>query len=94
MTLVLADPGHATSFSADAIIIGSGAGGSAVADSLTRAGLDIVMVEEGPLVPANESTGTGTGAFARAWRGGGLTAALGRPPIYGLLPTRLAVFSA
>ena len=33
----------------DACVIGSGAGGGVVAETLTRAGLDVVIVEEGPL---------------------------------------------
>lgn len=33
----------------DAIVVGTGAGGGMAAEALTRAGLDVVMVEEGPM---------------------------------------------
>jgi choline dehydrogenase-like flavoprotein len=68
-------------FFADALVIGSGAGGSCVADVFTAAGLDVLMVEEGPSVPAEAAASRATEAFPRSWRGGGLTAALGSPPI-------------
>ncbi|MCP5433768.1 MAG: GMC family oxidoreductase [Alphaproteobacteria bacterium] len=69
------------SLEADACIVGSGAGGASVADVLTAAGLDVVMLEEGPNVPAEAADGTGGEAIPRLWRGAGLTAALGVPPI-------------
>lgn len=70
-----------TRLDADVVIIGSGAGGASVADVLTRAGLDVIMLEEGPSVPAEEAPETSAKAFTVAWRHAGLTAALGRPPI-------------
>jgi len=66
---------------ADAVIVGSGAGGACVADVLTRAGLSVVLLEEGPFVPASHAPLTATAAFPLVWRCGGLTAALGKPPI-------------
>ena len=66
---------------ADAVIIGSGAGGSSVADVLTKAGLSVVMLEEGGHVPADAASPLATEAFPAAWRSGGLTAAIGRTPI-------------
>ncbi|MBB4200767.1 oxidoreductase [Rhodoblastus sphagnicola] len=66
---------------ADAVIIGSGAGGSSVADVLTAAGLSVVMLEEGGYLPGSRASALATEAFPAAWRCGGLTAALGRPPI-------------
>jgi choline dehydrogenase-like flavoprotein len=67
--------------SCQALIVGSGAGGASVADELTRAGLDVVMLEEGPYAPAGEAPPRATEAFARTWRSGGLTAAVGPSPI-------------
>jgi len=66
---------------ADAVIIGSGAGGASVADVLTAAGLYVIMLEEGGPVPSSSASPVASEAFAAAWRGGGLTAAIGRPPI-------------
>ena len=67
--------------SCEVLVVGSGAGGAAVAATLTRAGLDVLMVEEGPYVPAEHAPAQLTTAFRRMWRGGGLTAALGAPPV-------------
>ena len=61
----------------DVLIVGSGAGGASIADVLTRAGLDVLMVEEGPYVPQNEMPHSASEKIQRLWRGGGLTAALG-----------------
>lgn len=74
-------PGLPLNLEADAVIIGSGAGGSSVADVLTEAGLSVVMIEEGGYAPAHEASPRATEAFGAAWRCGGLTAALGAPPI-------------
>ena len=65
----------------DILIIGSGAGGAVVADVLTRAGLDVLMLEEGPYVPSAQAPKTATEAFPKLWRSGGVTAALGPQPV-------------
>src|SRR5205823_9577621 len=65
----------------DVLVVGSGAGGSAVADVLVGAGLDVLMVEEGPMAGPERAQPTATEAFPRLWRCGGLTAALGKPPV-------------
>ncbi|MBI3418903.1 MAG: GMC family oxidoreductase [Proteobacteria bacterium] len=65
----------------DVLIIGSGAGGACVADVLTRAGLDVLMIEEGPELKAGETLSTAHEALPRLWRAGGLTMALGPTPI-------------
>src|SRR5947207_14719127 len=45
--LVMAD--NARTFEADVCIVGTGAGGGVTAEILTKAGLTVVLVEEGPL---------------------------------------------
>ncbi|MFE1444050.1 GMC family oxidoreductase N-terminal domain-containing protein [Streptomyces sp. NPDC058739] len=75
---------------ADAVVIGSGAGGAMAARTLARAGLDVVVLEEGHH--------HGTDSFRRRaplerftelYRDGGATVAVGRVPV--LLPTGRAV---
>lgn len=61
----------------EVLIVGSGAGGASVADVLTRAGLDVLMVEEGPYVSQDDIPHSASQSIQRLWRGGGLTAALG-----------------
>src|SRR5438270_5862284 len=66
----------------DAVVIGSGVGGAAVARTLARAGLDVVVVEEGRRFGVEEfRTGRPIDRFAALYRDGGSTAALGRPPV-------------
>jgi choline dehydrogenase-like flavoprotein len=64
--------------SADVVIVGSGAGGAVVASQLARAGLAVVVVEEGDWVRPDEYGAlTPTGTLRRCWREGGLSAAVG-----------------
>ena len=65
----------------DVLIVGSGAGGASVADVLTRAGLDVVMLEEGTHTPPAAADPYATKSLPRMWRCGGLTVALGRPAV-------------
>ncbi len=74
-------PSQPLNLDADAVVIGSGAGGACVADILTEAGLSVVMIEEGSHIPAARAAARAVEAFPEAWRCGGLTAALGRTPI-------------
>lgn len=62
----------------DVLVIGSGAGGAVVADRLTAAGRDVVLVEEGPDVPADLALSPAE-AMRRQWRCGGLMTAFGAP---------------
>jgi choline dehydrogenase-like flavoprotein len=64
----------------DVLIIGSGAGGATLSDALTKAGRDVLMLEEGPDIPVSEQPSVSEG-IRRMWRYGGLTAALGAPPV-------------
>lgn len=73
--------GADTDISCDVVIVGSGAGGAVVGERLTRAGLDVVMLEEGPAIAAEAAPATLLEAMPRLWRSGGLTAGLGRPNV-------------
>ncbi len=76
--------------SADAVIVGSGAGGAMVARTLARAGLDTVVLEEGRRWTVDEfRTRHPIDRYAGLYRGAGATVALGRPAV--ILPIGRAV---
>ena len=75
---------------ADAVIVGSGAGGAMVARTLARAGLDVVVLEEGRRWTVEEfRTAHPIDRYAGLYRGAGATVALGRPSV--VLPVGRAV---
>ena len=65
----------------DVLVIGTGAGGASAAATLADAGIDVLMLEEGPYVPADEAPRMLSEALPKLWRGGGLTAIAGATPI-------------
>ncbi len=75
---------------ADAVIVGSGAGGAMVARALARAGVDVVVLEEGRRWTVEEFRSTHPiERYAGLYRGAGATVALGRPSV--VLPVGRAV---
>jgi choline dehydrogenase-like flavoprotein len=71
---------------ADAVVIGSGAGGAMAARTLARAGMSVVVVEEGRRYTAAEfRERPPLDRFLDLYRDGGASIALGRPPV--VLPT-------
>ena len=72
MTVRLRDSG--------AIVIGTGAGGSVAAASLARAGVDVLMLEEGRLFRPSDLGGF-VDAISDMYLSGATTVALGRPPV-------------
>ncbi len=65
----------------DVLVVGSGAGGAVTAATLAEAGLSVLVAEEGERVPQGEVAAFSLAQMARQYRSGGLTTALGRPPI-------------
>lgn len=80
----------ASVITADAVIVGSGAGGATVARTLARAGLATVVLEEGRRWSVDEFRRMHpVDRYAGLYRGAGATVALGRPPV--VLPIGRAV---
>lgn len=67
--------------SADAVVIGSGAGGAPFATTLAEAGWDVAILEEGSFVPTEEFDSDMARAVKMLYRDGGATMALGVPPV-------------
>jgi len=79
-----------TELTAEVVVIGTGAGGAAVARELAEAGRDVLLLEEGPWVTAADYGKLGTlDATRLLYRDAGLTASRGAPPV--LLPMGRAV---
>ncbi|MFF7210729.1 GMC family oxidoreductase N-terminal domain-containing protein [Streptomyces sp. NPDC008238] len=75
---------------ADAVVVGSGAGGAMAARTLARAGLRVVVLEEGRRhTTAEFGRRAPLDRFAELYRDGGATVALGNPPL--IVPTGRAV---
>jgi choline dehydrogenase-like flavoprotein len=67
--------------SADACVIGAGAGGAVVAAELAEGGADVVVLEQGPEHDPNTFSARPPEMLARLYRDGGQTVTLGNPPI-------------
>ena len=68
-------------YDCDVLIIGSGAGGATTAAILAEAGLDVIVVEEGPWVEQGSVVPFSLEQMDRQYRSGGVTVALGLPSI-------------
>lgn len=66
---------------ADAVVVGSGAGGAVVAAALARAGLKVVILEEGPYVPTEAFGPDARKAMPTLYRNGGSTMIDGNSPV-------------
>ena len=70
-----------TILNCEILVIGTGAGGASVAATIADAGVNVLMLEEGPHVPADVAPRGLSEAVPALWRGGGLTATMGSTPI-------------
>jgi choline dehydrogenase-like flavoprotein len=68
-------------FAADAVVVGTGAGGATVAARLRDAGLDVLMLEEGGLHRTETFVTDPATMIRRLYRDAGTTMIFGRPPI-------------
>jgi choline dehydrogenase-like flavoprotein len=73
--------GVSVRYECDVLIIGSGAGGATTAAVLAEAGLDVLVVEEGPWVEQGSVVPFSLEQMDRQYRSGGVTVALGLPSI-------------
>ena len=78
-----------TELSADAVVVGTGAGGAAVAAELAAGGLDVVVLEEGVRHDHRTFTARPRDMTLRLYRDAGQLATIGTPPI--VLPVGRAV---
>jgi choline dehydrogenase-like flavoprotein len=69
---------------AEACVVGAGAGGAVTAAELAEGGMDVVLLEEGPVHDPDSFNASTPRMLARLYRDGGQTVTLGRPSI--LLP--------
>lgn len=65
----------------DVVVVGTGAGGGAVAARLAEQGLAVVLVEEGEFATRADFAGPLEGRVQKYWRDGGLNLALGNAAI-------------
>ncbi|MCV6971934.1 GMC family oxidoreductase [Mycobacterium bohemicum] len=87
---VIASDDSPSVVTADAVVVGSGAGAAMAARTLARSGLDTVLVEEGRRWTVEEFRSTHPmDRYAGLYRGAGATVALGRPSL--VLPIGKAV---
>jgi choline dehydrogenase-like flavoprotein len=68
-------------FAADAVVVGSGAGGAVAAARLRDAGLDALILEEGALHRTESFVTDPATMIRRLYRDAGTSMILGRPPI-------------
>lgn len=67
-------------FTADVVVVGTGAGGAAAGAALAEAGLDVLFIEEGAWHPTSSFNPYMAQSTWRLYRGGGATMIFGRAP--------------
>ncbi|HZN14168.1 MAG TPA: FAD-dependent oxidoreductase [Acidimicrobiales bacterium] len=66
---------------ADVVVVGSGAGGALTAATLAEAGLDVVVLEEGPWLEADATEPFSKAEMTAKYRDRGISVSLGQPPV-------------
>lgn len=61
----------------EALVIGTGAGGASVAATLVDAGMDVLMLDEGPYIRSEDAPVGLAQSMQTMWRGGGLLTTMG-----------------
>lgn len=69
------------SLTCDAVIVGSGSGGGVMADRLTAAGMDVIVLEEGGYFTNKDYTRDVHASLIRMYRDGGASLMVGNPSI-------------
>ncbi len=67
--------------SADAVVVGSGAGGAVIAHELARLGHDVILLEQGAYHPTSSFRSDPQWSFENLYAQRGVTTALGLPPV-------------
>ncbi|MEB3340309.1 GMC family oxidoreductase [Okeania sp.] len=70
-----------TALNCEVAIVGSGPGGAVTAATLSKAGLDVLLIEEGPYLPLESCTPFSQEEMVQKYRNRGLTVAFGSPKI-------------
>src|SRR5262249_39765475 len=72
--LALTQPADGEVLTADACVVGSGAGGSVVASELAAAGLKVIVLEQGAYIPSSEFDQRELLGYQNLWLNAGLAA--------------------
>ncbi|MFT7518645.1 MAG: choline dehydrogenase-like flavoprotein [Kiritimatiellia bacterium] len=70
-----------TEVEAEVVVVGTGAGGAAVAARLAELGVAVLIIEEGQYHRRSAHSGPPLDRMRRFWRDGGISFSVGRPPI-------------
>ncbi|NEQ37995.1 MAG: GMC family oxidoreductase [Okeania sp. SIO3I5] len=70
-----------TALNCEVAIVGSGPGGAVTAATLSKAGLDVLLIEEGPYLPLESCAPFSQQEMVQKYRNRGLTVAFGAPKI-------------
>ncbi len=65
----------------EVVVIGSGPGGSITAALLAEAGREVLLLEQGPLLPLDSCAPFSSGEMVQKYRNGGITVAMGRTKV-------------